>query len=198
MRNLNVRAQTADADILPDLETLRARSRHLIMNAPLAGGHQHTVLNVVGTGCACPPGRRHDPCGSCGATPRRSRRSRGRRARMAHVLPPRACGHHWPPHLRGHAEPGLPLHAGLATFCGRCPGPARASVRLRPAWLIEADRLGIPTSSRTSKAGRRRRIRYRRGWRLLPYRRAGPHPSVKRNWRRFPAWAADGSLACCT
>ena len=41
----------ADGDILPDLETLRARSRDLLRNAPLAAGAVNTVVaNVVGSG----------------------------------------------------------------------------------------------------------------------------------------------------
>jgi len=41
----------ADGEILPDLETLRARSRDLLRNAPLAAGAVNTVVaNVVGSG----------------------------------------------------------------------------------------------------------------------------------------------------
>lgn len=55
-RNMGVRAQTADADALPNLEDMRARSRHLIMNAPLAGGAINTVaINVVGAGLRMSP-----------------------------------------------------------------------------------------------------------------------------------------------
>jgi lambda family phage portal protein len=44
-------AGNADADILPDLETIRERSRDLIRNNPLACGAMKTkVTNVVGTG----------------------------------------------------------------------------------------------------------------------------------------------------
>ena len=42
---------SANADLLPDLPTLRDRSRDLVRNAPLAGGAINTVVtNVVGTG----------------------------------------------------------------------------------------------------------------------------------------------------
>lgn len=42
---------SADADLLPDLPTLRERSRDLVRNAPLGGGAINTVTtNVVGTG----------------------------------------------------------------------------------------------------------------------------------------------------
>src|SRR3990167_4244449 len=42
---------SADADLLPDLPTMRVRSRDLIRNAPLAAGALNTVAtNVVGTG----------------------------------------------------------------------------------------------------------------------------------------------------
>lgn len=44
---------SADADTMPDLETLRARSRDLARNVPLATGVLHTqIINVVGTGLA--------------------------------------------------------------------------------------------------------------------------------------------------
>lgn len=43
--------QDADADLLPDLETLRERSRDMVRNMPLAAGVINTkVTNVVGTG----------------------------------------------------------------------------------------------------------------------------------------------------
>lgn len=42
---------SADADLLPDLPTLRDRSRDLVRNAPIAGGALNTIaVNVVGTG----------------------------------------------------------------------------------------------------------------------------------------------------
>lgn len=42
---------SADADLFPDLATLRERSRDLVRNNPLAGGAIHTTVNsVVGTG----------------------------------------------------------------------------------------------------------------------------------------------------
>lgn len=45
-----------NTDILPDLATLRARSRDLIRNSPFAGGAQETtVTNVIGTGLRLQP-----------------------------------------------------------------------------------------------------------------------------------------------
>lgn len=45
------KGNSADADLLPDLPTLRERSRDLVRNAPLAAGALNTVAtNVVGTG----------------------------------------------------------------------------------------------------------------------------------------------------
>jgi lambda family phage portal protein len=53
MLNFNPRAQDADADLNPDLPTLRARSRDLERNSPLARGAINTVTTrVVGTGLA--------------------------------------------------------------------------------------------------------------------------------------------------
>ena len=51
LRNFFAASQTADGDALPDLAVQRARSRALMMNAPLAAGAIHTnVTNVIGTG----------------------------------------------------------------------------------------------------------------------------------------------------
>jgi lambda family phage portal protein len=56
LRNLSVKSQHADADTLPNLDVIRARSRHLIMNAPIAGGAVNTVVtNVVGVGFRMSP-----------------------------------------------------------------------------------------------------------------------------------------------
>lgn len=51
LQEYNPFAQSANADIIGDLPTLRARSRDLCRNAPLAAGAVNTVVkNVVGTG----------------------------------------------------------------------------------------------------------------------------------------------------
>lgn len=51
MRGWNPPAQSADRDTVPDLEDLRARSRDLERNAPLAAGAIHTVTSsVIGPG----------------------------------------------------------------------------------------------------------------------------------------------------
>lgn len=51
LRNFVARPRTADEDALPGLPELRARSREMMMNAPLASGAVKTVVtNVVGTG----------------------------------------------------------------------------------------------------------------------------------------------------
>ncbi|WP_150428862.1 phage portal protein [Dechloromonas sp. CZR5] len=50
------RSGDSDSDTLRDLPTLRARSRDLVRNSPLAGGAINTqVTNVVGTGLAVQP-----------------------------------------------------------------------------------------------------------------------------------------------
>ena len=51
LSDFNPKGGSADADILPDLPTLRERSRDLIRNTPLATGAIKTkITNVVGTG----------------------------------------------------------------------------------------------------------------------------------------------------
>lgn len=56
MSGFNPQGNSADADLLPDLATLRQRARDLVRNTPLAGGALETVtLNVVGTGLMLKP-----------------------------------------------------------------------------------------------------------------------------------------------
>lgn len=51
LRNFHASARTADEDVLPGLDDLRARSRHMMMNAPIARGAVQTVVtNAVGAG----------------------------------------------------------------------------------------------------------------------------------------------------
>jgi lambda family phage portal protein len=51
LQNWAVLPQDADSALLPDLQTLRERSRDLVRNNPLAGGAINTaVTNIVGTG----------------------------------------------------------------------------------------------------------------------------------------------------
>lgn len=51
LRNFNPQAGSADSDSIGDLETLRARSRDLARNAPIARGARNTTrTNVVGAG----------------------------------------------------------------------------------------------------------------------------------------------------
>lgn len=51
MRNVVALPQTADQDVLPNLDDMRAVSRDMVRNEPLAGGAVNTVVtNVVGTG----------------------------------------------------------------------------------------------------------------------------------------------------
>jgi len=50
-RNWGIKAGTADQDTLPGLDNIRAASRDMVRNQPLAGGAISTVVtNVVGTG----------------------------------------------------------------------------------------------------------------------------------------------------
>ena len=51
LRNWNPYAGDANADVVYDLPTLRARSRDLARNAPIGGAAINTVVsNVIGTG----------------------------------------------------------------------------------------------------------------------------------------------------
>ena len=56
LTNWFVSPASADEDTVADLETLRARSRDMVRNAPLATGAVNTVvMNVVGTGLSLLP-----------------------------------------------------------------------------------------------------------------------------------------------
>jgi lambda family phage portal protein len=56
LQDYNPRAKSADADVNPGLTTMRARSRDLAMNAPLATGALNTtVTSTVGSGMAAQP-----------------------------------------------------------------------------------------------------------------------------------------------
>jgi lambda family phage portal protein len=64
MRSWNTQGASADADTLPDLDTLRARSRDLVRNDPLAQSAIATkVVNVVGTGHVVRPEIDHERLG---------------------------------------------------------------------------------------------------------------------------------------
>jgi lambda family phage portal protein len=55
-RNWRIKEASANADILPDLPDLRARSRELVRNNPIAGGALATVVtNVIGDGLVLKP-----------------------------------------------------------------------------------------------------------------------------------------------
>lgn len=197
MRNLNVRAQTADADILPDLETLRARSRHLIMNAPLAGGAINTtVLNVVGTGLRMSPQADGTTLAAvAGATPVQVKAFEEAAEREWRMF----C-------RREHADiTGRLTFAAMQNLAFRstlADGDIFAAVvqapRGRPfdfaLQLIEADRVGNPNfvADQQTVAGG---VEYDAAGGVAAYHVAEQNrtTSVKRNWRRFPAWAADGS-----
>jgi capsid protein len=77
MRNWRPWARSANEDTLPDLRDLRARSRDLARNSPLAGGALSTVVtNVVGDGLTC---SRRSTIGRCGMTPEAARDGSSRR-----------------------------------------------------------------------------------------------------------------------
>lgn len=64
MRSWFTFSRSADADIVRDLPTLRARSRDLARNNPLAGGALHTIVTrTVGTGLAMQPRPNRDVLG---------------------------------------------------------------------------------------------------------------------------------------
>lgn len=197
LRNLSVRAQSGDADTLPNLEAIRARSRTLIMNAPLAGGAVNTTLiNVVGSGLRMSPQANDKAL-----------------ARIANVTPDQVhafeegAEREWRMFCRREncdstgrlsfgAMQGLAFTTVLAS--GDCFLPVVQAPQGRPfdfaLQLVEADRVGNPAASpdRQDIAGG---VEYDEGGAVVAYHIAEQDrvTSVKRNWRRFPAWAPDGS-----
>lgn len=197
LRNLASKAQSADADALPNLETMRARSRDLIMNAPLAGGAVGTmVTNVVGSGLRMSP------------------QANGKAlAQLAGITEAEikafeeAAEREWATFCRAeHAD-----SAGELTFAqiqelafrsvlasGDCFAAMVAAPRGQPfdfaVQLWEADRVGNPqfkADTDTLAGGVERDA----GGRPMAYHVAEitRTTSLKRNWRRVERLAPDGS-----
>jgi lambda family phage portal protein len=197
MRNMASRAQTADADTLPNLDTIRARSRDLIMNAPLAGGAISTmVTNVVGVGLRMSPqadGRALAALAGITAEQVKAFEAGAERewklfCRAEHCDATRRLS------FAGMQE--LAFRSVLAS--GDCFLPVVATPRGRPfdfaLQLVEADRISNPMfspSSQTLADG----VEYDAAGAVAAYHIAEQDrtTSVKRSWRRFDAWAPDGS-----
>ncbi len=197
LRNLSARAQTADADALPNLDIVRARSRHLINNAPLAGGAVGTVVtNVVGAGMRMSP------------------QANGRAlARLAGIKPDQvkvfeeAAEQEWATFCRPeHADAAgelsfaqiqeLAVRSVLAS--GDCFAAAVTATRGQPfdfaLQLWEADRVGNPNfrpDSETLAGG----VERDGTGRPIAYHVAelARTTSQKHNWRRVDRLAPDGS-----
>jgi len=197
MRNLSAKAQTGDADTLPNLDLMRARSRALIMNAPLAGGAINTVVtNVVGVGLRMSP------------------QADGRTlAALAGITPEQvkafeeAAEREWrlfvrAEHCDAAGQMGFAAIQELAfrstLGSGDCFAAVVQAPRGRPfdfaLQLIEADRVSNPQFKADGNmlgGG----VEYDAGGRPVAYHVAemDRNTSVKRNWRRMPATAPDGS-----
>lgn len=197
-RNMAAKAQTADGDVLPDLETQRARSRKLIMNAPLAGGAVGTVVtNVVGVGLRMSP------------------QADGKAlAALAGITPAQvktfeeAAEREWRLFCRAeHADAaGTLTFAGIQELAfrsvlgsGDCFAAMVAAPRGRPfdfaVQLWEADRVGNPNhkpDSDTLAGG----VEYDAGGTPVAYHAAdlARTTSQPRKWQRYERRAPDGSL----
>lgn len=197
LRNLSAKEQTADADALPDLATIRARSRHLIMNAPLAGGAVGTVVtNVVGSGLRMSPQADGAALAAlAGITPEQLRAFEAAAEREWHLF----C-------RAEHAD-----SAGELSFAqiqelafrstlgsGDCFAAVVAAPQGRPfdfaLQLWEADRVSNPQfkADTQSLAGG---VERDDGGRPIAYHVAeiDRSTSVKRSWRRVVRFAPDGS-----
>lgn len=197
LRNFSARAQTADADALPNLDTIRARSRKLIMNAPLAGGAIGTVVtNVVGVGLRMSPQADGKALAALAGITADQVKAFEEAAEREWRLFCRAenCDSAGSLDFSGLQE--LAFRSVLAS--GDCFAPIVAAPRGRPfdftLQLVEADRVSNPQfkpDSETLAGG----VEYDAWGRPIAYHVAEMErtTSVRRSWRRLPARAADGS-----
>lgn len=196
-RNMTARAQTADADGLPNLEDIRARSRHLIMNDALAGGAIGTVVtNVVGVGLRMSPQADGTALAALAGTTPEDVRAFEEGAEREWNLFCRA----------EHADTGgemsfaqiqeLAFRTTLGS--GDCFAAAVVAPRGQPfdfaLQLWEADRVGNPqfkADSETLAGGVERDA----SGRVVAYHVADITRTTnqKRNWRRVERLAPDGS-----
>lgn len=197
LRNMSAKAQTADADGLPDIDTMRARSRKLIMNAPLAGGAVGTVvINVVGVGLRMSPQADGKALASLAGVTSDQVKAFEEAAEREWRLFCRAehCDVTGALDFAGIQE--LAFRSVLGS--GDCFAPIVAAPRGRPfdfaLQLIEADRVSNPqfkADSQTLAGG----VEYDGSGRPVAYHVAeiDRATSLKRSWRRLDARAADGS-----
>jgi len=197
MRNFSARGQTADADTLPNLGEIRARSRAMLMNAPLAAGAVNTVVtNVVGTGLRfSPQARGTDLAALAGVTP-------------AQVLAfEQGAEREWrlfqrAEHCDAAGQTGFAAMQELAFRAVLASGDCLALMVQAPRGapfdfalqLVEADRLSNPqfkADSETLAGG----VEFNAAGRPVAYHVAEMErtTSVQRSWRRLPATAPDGS-----
>lgn len=196
LRNFNPRARTADEDALPGLSDMRARSRELLRNAPIATGAVNTVVtNVVGTGLRCS-----------------AQVDRKTLATLARVTPEEAeafedaAEREWrlfckPRHadaarrLSFAAQQELAFRSVLASgdcFAAMVAAPSRDLFDFA-VQLIEADRVsnpGLRADSDTLAAGIELAGGTPVACHVAELSRTGTGP---RNWRRLPFEAGDGS-----
>lgn len=197
LRNLSATAQTGDGDILPNLDVQRARSRKLIMNAPLAGGAvATTVTNVVGRGLRMSPQADGGTLAQLGGvTPDQVRAFEEGAEREWRMFCRRE-------HCDATGRLSFPAMQELAFRSvlsdGDCFVPVVQAPRGRPfdfaLQLLSADRVSNPNwraDSQTLAGG----VEYDAAGAVVAYHVADQDrmTAAKTAWRRMPVWAADGS-----
>lgn len=197
LRNLATRAQTADADALPNLADMRARSRHLIMNAPLAGGAIGTVVtNVVGVGMRMSPQADGRALAALAGITTDQVRAFEEAAEREWRLFCRAEHADAAGQLSFAALQETAFRAMLSS--GDCFAAVVATSRGQPfdfaLQLLEADRVSNP-QFRPNSATLADGVEYDPSGRPVAYHvaelnRVTSHPH---GWRRMPATAPDGS-----
>lgn len=197
MRNFNVRAQHADADSLPGLDIQRARSRAMLMNAPLAAGAINTVVtNVVGTGLRFSPQARGADLEALAGITADQVKAFEKAAEREWRLFQRA------EHCDAAGEMGFDAMQELAFRAvlsgGDCFVPLVQAQRGSPfdfaLQLVEADRVSNPNlkADAQSLAGG---VEFDAAGRPIAYHVA-EIPRVigaARDWRRLPSYGPDGS-----
>jgi lambda family phage portal protein len=196
-RNMVARSQTADADALPNLEEMHARSRKLIMNAPLAGGAVGTVVtNVVGVGLRMSPQADGPALAALAGITSEQVKAFEAAAEREWRLFCRAEHADMAGELSFAAIQEIAFRSVLGD--GDCFAATVAAPRGGPfdfaLQLWDADRVSNPqfrADSETLAGG----VERDEGGRPVAYHVAEIHrtTSVKRSWRRVPRMAPDGS-----
>jgi lambda family phage portal protein len=193
-----VGAGSPDSDVIPDLPALRARSRDLERNAPIAASVVgNTVTHVVGTGLACNPQIDAEFLGMSEEAAEAWQNDVRRRFKA--WAESKDCDLGRRQNLYGLQD--LSLRTVLASGDAFCLTPriARAGRSARLALqVLEADRVSNPTGEKDSATLTDGIVCDARTGEAVAYHVSGHHPgdarATSRSWTRIEARGASGRL----